>query len=87
MKFLFSLVAFAGVALAQQAVIGLPKTGQTVARGDELIVQVQLPTTASAYYEVGVAIGISDCAYGCYAASEQMGSIVDDDDDVFICPM
>ncbi|KAJ5441914.1 hypothetical protein N7445_004921 [Penicillium cf. griseofulvum] len=75
MKFLHSL-AFAGVALAQRAVIGLPKTGQTVARGDELIVQVQLPATASEYYEVAVAIGISDCTYGCYDASEQLGSIV-----------
>lgn len=43
MQFLFSLAAFAGLALAQNAVIGLPKAGQTVAAGSDIIVQVQRP--------------------------------------------
>jgi hypothetical protein len=43
MQFLFSLAAFAGLALAQNAHIGLPKAGQTVAAGSDVIVQVQRP--------------------------------------------
>ena len=42
MKFLLSL-AFAGVALAQNARIGLPAEGQRLARGSNVVVQVQRP--------------------------------------------
>lgn len=43
MQFLFTLAAFAGLALAQNAAIGLPKAGQTVAAGSSIVVQVQRP--------------------------------------------
>lgn len=42
MKFLLSL-ALAGVALAQNARIGLPAEGQRLARGSNVVVQVQRP--------------------------------------------
>ncbi|KAJ5639606.1 uncharacterized protein N7484_007468 [Penicillium longicatenatum] len=76
MKSIYSLAVFCGLALAQNALIGLPKAGQTVAPGDDLIVQVQRPNTASASREVAVVIGIADCTYGCWPASEAVGTIL-----------
>lgn len=48
MKFLLSL-AFAGVALAQNARIGLPAEGQRLARGSNVVVQVQRPVCLIVY--------------------------------------
>ncbi|KAJ5653104.1 hypothetical protein N7490_000107 [Penicillium lividum] len=77
MKFIFSLAAFVGLALAQSAQIGLPKAGQTVAPGSNVIVQVQRPNSLTGSQEMGVAIGISSCGSGsCLPADEVMGSIV-----------
>lgn len=43
MQLISSLAAFAGFAPAQNAVIALPTADQTVAPGNDIIVQVQLP--------------------------------------------
>jgi hypothetical protein len=43
MQLFSSLAAFAGLALAQNAVIGLPTPNQTVASGSDIIVQIQRP--------------------------------------------
>lgn len=43
MQLFSSLAAFAGLALAQNAVIGLPTPNQTVAPGSNIIIQIQRP--------------------------------------------
>lgn len=45
MKSIISLAALASVALAQNAGIGLPTSGQTIAAGSDVIVQVQRPVS------------------------------------------
>ncbi|KAJ5645374.1 hypothetical protein N7507_011385 [Penicillium longicatenatum] len=77
MQFLFSLAAFAGLALAQNAHIGLPKAGQTVAAGSDVIVQVQRPNSLTNSEEMAVAIGFASCGSGgCHPADEVMGTVV-----------
>lgn len=43
MHLLSSLAAFAGLALAQNTIIGLPIPNQTVAFGSDIFVQIQRP--------------------------------------------
>lgn len=43
MKFILSLAALAGVAMAQSADIGLPKENQQVTAGEDTVVQIQRP--------------------------------------------
>lgn len=43
MKSFFAIAAFAGVALAQSAQIGLPSAGQKLEKGSDVTVQVQRP--------------------------------------------
>ena len=43
MKFFLSLAALVGVALAQNANIGLPTEGQVLSAGSDVVVQVQRP--------------------------------------------
>ncbi|KAJ5923597.1 hypothetical protein N7454_008842 [Penicillium verhagenii] len=77
MQFIFSLAAFAGLALAQNAVIGLPTADQTVAPGSDIVVQVQRPNSLTGSEEMAVAIGLVSCPSGtCQPASNIMGSIV-----------
>ncbi|OQD73197.1 hypothetical protein PENDEC_c016G01355 [Penicillium decumbens] len=77
MKSFFALAAFAGVALAQSAQIGLPTTGQNLVKGGDVIVQVQRPNSLTGSTEMAVAIGISSCASTtCNQADEVMGSIL-----------
>jgi hypothetical protein len=45
MKFFASTILLAVSALAQNALIGLPSTGQKVTAGDEIVVQVQRPVS------------------------------------------
>ncbi|KAJ6096627.1 hypothetical protein N7486_007373 [Penicillium sp. IBT 16267x] len=77
MQFLFSLAVFAGLALAQNAYIGLPKAGQKVAPGSDVIVQVQRPNSLTNSEEMAVAIGFASCGSGgCYPTDEFMGTVV-----------
>ncbi|KAJ5584280.1 uncharacterized protein N7459_004080 [Penicillium hispanicum] len=76
MKLNLSLVAFASVALAQGADIGLPTKGQTVPAGQDVIVQVQRVDTLTNSNELAVAIGISSCAKGCLSAMKDMGTLL-----------
>ncbi|KAJ5104533.1 hypothetical protein NUU61_001880 [Penicillium alfredii] len=77
MKSIFSLVALFGIALAQNAHIGLPTTGQKLSRGDDVTVQVQRPNTLSPSQEMAVAIGIASCGKkGCNVASDVLGTVV-----------
>jgi hypothetical protein len=45
MKSFFAIAAFAGVALAQSAYIGLPTAGQSLQKGSDVVVQVQRPVS------------------------------------------
>ncbi|KAJ5543736.1 hypothetical protein N7513_007244 [Penicillium frequentans] len=71
MQLFSSLAAFAGLALAQNAVIGLPTPNQTVAPGSNII------NSLSGSTEMAVAIGLVSCLHRvCQPASNIMGSIV-----------
>ncbi|OGE58534.1 hypothetical protein PENARI_c001G00491 [Penicillium arizonense] len=77
MKFFASTILFAVSALAQNALIGLPSTGQKVTAGDEIVVQVQRPNSLTGSKEMGVAIGFSSCASSpCHTPEEVMGTIL-----------
>lgn len=47
MKSFIAIAAFAGVALAQSAQIGLPTVGQTLQKGSDVVVQVQRPVSSN----------------------------------------
>ncbi|KAJ6127295.1 hypothetical protein N7523_002907 [Penicillium sp. IBT 18751x] len=77
MKSFLALAAFAGVALAQSAQIGLPNVGQKLHKGNDMVVQVQRPNTITGSTEMAVAIGISSCASDvCQESDEVMGTIL-----------
>ncbi|KAJ5543940.1 hypothetical protein N7513_003470 [Penicillium frequentans] len=82
MQLLSSLAAFADLALAQNAAIGLPTPNQTVAPGSNIIVQIQRPicqplNSLTGSTEMAVAIGLVSCLHQvCQPASNIMGSIV-----------
>ncbi|KAJ5655104.1 hypothetical protein N7490_002107 [Penicillium lividum] len=77
MQFISSLAAFAGLALAQNAVIGLPTPNQTVTSGSDVIVQIQRPNSLTGSTEMAVAIGLVSCLRRvCEPASNIMGSIL-----------
>ncbi|KAJ5368711.1 uncharacterized protein N7496_008471 [Penicillium cataractarum] len=77
MNFFASLALFAGVALAQNAGIGLPTAGQQLSKGSDIVVQVQRPNSLTGSTEMAVAIGISSCAtQACASPDEFMGTIL-----------
>ncbi|KAJ5155196.1 hypothetical protein N7492_007999 [Penicillium capsulatum] len=77
MKFLLSLAAFAGMALAQSAGLGLPTEGQEIAAGSQVVVQVQRPNSPTPSKEMAVAIGIAPCSSnGCQSSSDVLGTIM-----------
>ncbi|KAJ5272714.1 hypothetical protein N7478_007839 [Penicillium angulare] len=77
MKFIISLIALAGVALAQSADIGLPKENQKVIAGEDVVVQVQRPNTLTGSEEINVSIGFTSCPNGgCPPAEEELGTVV-----------
>ncbi|KAJ5555950.1 hypothetical protein N7513_003592 [Penicillium frequentans] len=76
MQLLSSLAAFAGLALAQNAAIGLPTPNQTVAPGSNIIVQIQRPNSLTGSTEMAVAIGLVSCLHRVFQpTSNIMGSI------------
>ncbi|KAJ5938381.1 hypothetical protein N7466_001515 [Penicillium verhagenii] len=77
MQLFSSLAAFAGLALAQNAVIRLPTPNQTVASGRDIIVQMQRPDSLTGSTEMAVAIGLISCLHRvCQPASNIMGTIL-----------
>ncbi|KAJ5726754.1 uncharacterized protein N7483_008111 [Penicillium malachiteum] len=78
MQFIVALAAFAGVALAQSTSIALPKAGDTVAAGSDLVVQIQRPDTLTGSDEIVVAIGMVSCPgeTTCPSAGEALGNLL-----------
>ncbi|KIK78853.1 hypothetical protein PAXRUDRAFT_162890 [Paxillus rubicundulus Ve08.2h10] len=77
MKSVFSLVLLAAAALAQNAVIGLPKQGQSVTPGTNITVQIQRPNSLTGSEEVALVIGFQSCPSGpCIAPTSYMGQIL-----------
>ncbi|KAF8838742.1 hypothetical protein BDN67DRAFT_991149 [Paxillus ammoniavirescens] len=62
---------------SQNAVIGLPKQGQSVTPGTNLTVQVQRPNSLTGSEEVAVVIGFQSCPSGpCISPASYMGQIL-----------
>ncbi|KAJ5555987.1 hypothetical protein N7513_003629 [Penicillium frequentans] len=77
MQLLSSLAAFAGLAPAQNALIGLPTPNQTIASVSDVIFQILRPNSLAGSTEMAVAIGLVSCLHrNCQPASNIMGSIV-----------
>ncbi|KAI1829402.1 hypothetical protein DTO027I6_9617 [Penicillium roqueforti] len=77
MKSIVSLVAFAGVSLAQNFIIGLPTAGQNLSKGSNVVIQVKRPNSLTGSTEIAVVIGISSCvSTACRPAGEVMGTIL-----------
>jgi hypothetical protein len=49
MKSIVSLVAFAGVSLAQNSIIGLPTAGQNLSKGSNVVIQIKRPVCCLLY--------------------------------------
>ncbi|TCD60084.1 hypothetical protein EIP91_010769 [Steccherinum ochraceum] len=78
MQFVFALLAFAGVALAQGVQITAPLPGATVVAGSTFGIDIARPNSLSSSQDVSVAIGLATCGTSCDAndTSDTFGTIL-----------